>query len=77
VASLQQQYYDILIERVREERFPSHQMLSRIEASFWTSEQVVEYVATLLETIDDTWYPSPQLLNRVERVMLRVAMMAP
>jgi hypothetical protein len=73
VASLQQQYYDILMERIREERFPSHQMLNRVELWLWTPEQVEDYVATLLEKIDETWYPSPQFLNRVERVMLMVA----
>jgi hypothetical protein len=73
VPPLQQQYYDILMERIREERFPSDQMLNRIELWFRTPEQVEEYVATLLEKIDETWYPSPQFLNRVERVMLMVA----
>jgi hypothetical protein len=74
VGSLQQRYYDILLERIREERYPSHQMLNRIEASLWTPEQMEEYVATLLEKIDESWYPSPEFLSRVERVMLMVAM---
>lgn len=74
MGSLQQRYYDILLERIREERYPSHQMLNRIEASLWTPEQMEEYVATLLEKIDESWYPSPEFLSRVERVMLMVAM---
>ena len=42
--SLQERYYDMLMERVRNDRYPSHQMLDRIEASFWTPQQVIEYV---------------------------------
>ncbi len=66
---LQQQYYDMLVERIRAERHPSHQMLDRIEATFWTSEQVTGYVALLLEKMEDTQYPSHQLLDRIERML--------
>jgi hypothetical protein len=67
---LQQRYYDILIDRVREDRYPSHQLLDRIEASIWTSEQMVDYVDMLLEKVDDDHYPSHQLLGRIERMMM-------
>jgi hypothetical protein len=70
---LQQRYFDILMERVREDQYPSHQLLDRIEASFWTPEQVVEYIDMLLEKVDDTWYPSHQLLERVQRLLGVVA----
>jgi hypothetical protein len=67
---LQQRYYDILIDRVREDRYPSHQLLDRIEASIWTSEQMVDYVDMLLEKVDEDHYPSHQLLGRIERMMM-------
>jgi hypothetical protein len=70
---LQQRYYDILMERVREDQYPSHQLLDRIEASFWTPEQIIEYVDMLLEKVDDSWYPSHQLLDRVQRLLGVVA----
>lgn len=66
---LQQRYYDALMERVRNDRFPSHQLLDRVEATFSTPEQVVEYVDMLLDKTDESWYPSHQLLDRIERVM--------
>jgi hypothetical protein len=55
------------------DRYPSHQLLNRIEESLWTSEQVVGYVNMLLQKIDESWYPSLQLLDRVERMMALTA----
>ena len=69
---LQQRYFEILSERIRNDRFPSHQLLDRLEASFSTPEQVVEYVNMLLDKTDESWYPSHQLLDRIERVMTLV-----
>lgn len=69
---LQQRYYDALLERIRADRFPSHQLLDRLEAIFSTPEQVVEYVDMLLDKVDESWYPSHQILNRIERVLSMV-----
>lgn len=69
---LQQRYYNLLMERVRNDRFPSHQLLDRIEAAFSTPDQVAEYVGMLLDKTDESWYPSHQILDRIERVMTLV-----
>lgn len=69
----QERYFEGLMERVREDRYPSHQLLDRIEASFWTSEQVVEYVDMLLEKVDESWYPSKQLMDRIQRLLAYTA----
>jgi hypothetical protein len=66
---LQQRYYDILMERVRTDRYPSLQLLDRLEATIFSSEQMVEYVDMLLEKVDESWYPSGQLLDRIDRMM--------
>jgi hypothetical protein len=66
---LQQRYYDLLMERVRNDRFPSHQLLDRLEASFSTPQQISEYVDMLLDKTDETWYPSHQILDRIERLL--------
>jgi hypothetical protein len=65
----QERYLEMLMERIRQDRFPSHQLLDRIEATFWTSEQVVYYVDLLLEKADEAWYPSGQLLDRIQRLL--------
>ena len=69
MASTQQRYLDVLMERVRQDRYPSHQLLDRIEAVLYTPEQVVGYCELLLEKIDEAWYPSGQLLNRMQRML--------
>jgi aspartyl-tRNA synthetase len=69
---LQQRYFELLSERVRNDRFPSHQLLDRMEASFSTPEQVTEYVEMLLDKTDESWYPSSQILDRIERVLTLV-----
>jgi hypothetical protein len=72
MATSQQRLYDVLMERVSTDRYPSHQLLDRIEQTLYTPEQVVGYVDMLIEKIDESWYPSGQLLDRVQR-MLTVA----
>lgn len=73
MATTQQRYIDVLMERVRQDRYPSHQLLDRIEAALFTSEQVAAYCDLLLEKIDESWYPSGQLLNRMQRMLSFVA----
>jgi aspartyl-tRNA synthetase len=72
-ATAQERYFEGLMDRVREDRYPSHQLLDRIEASFWTSQQVIEYVDMLLEKMDDSWYPSKQILARIQRLLAYTA----
>jgi aspartyl-tRNA synthetase len=65
----QERYYEMLMERVRADRYPSHQLLDRIEASFWTPEQLHEYVEMLIDKADESWYMSHQLLARIQRLL--------
>ena len=69
----QERYYEMLMERVRTDRYPSHQLLDRIEASFWTGEQVTQYVDMLLDKANESWYPSKQLLDRIQRLLALTA----
>lgn len=72
-AIAQQRYFDGLMERVREDRYPSQELLDRIEASFWTSEQVVDYVDLLLQKMQESWYPSKQMMDRIQRLLAYTA----
>jgi hypothetical protein len=69
----QQRYLEVLMERVRQDRYPSHQLLDRIEAALFTPQQVADYCELLLEKIDESWYPSGQLMNRMQRMLAFVA----
>jgi hypothetical protein len=72
----QERLFEILMERVRNDRYPSAQLLDRIEMTLWTAEQVIEYVDMLIEKIDESWYPSGQLLDRVQRMLATAAVAA-
>ena len=72
-ATAQERYFDGLMERVREDRYPSHELLDRIEASFWTTEQVVDYVDLLLGKMEESWYPSKQIMDRIQRLLAYTA----
>lgn len=69
----QERYIEMLMERVRQDRYPSSQLMDRIEAAMWTSEQVHEYAEVLVEKADSTWYPSLQMLDRIQRLLVRTA----
>jgi hypothetical protein len=71
--TVQARYVAMLMERIRQDRYPSHQLMDRVEAAFWTSEQVVEYLDLLLEKADESWYPSLQILDRIQRVLATAA----
>jgi hypothetical protein len=72
VPATQERYYEMLMERIRDDQYPSPQLLDRIEAAFWTPEQFHAYVELLIDKADQSWYTSPQLLDRIQR-MLAVA----
>jgi hypothetical protein len=65
----QARYVAMLMERIRQDRYPSHQLMDRVEAAFWTSQQVVEYLDVLITKADESWYPSLQILDRIQRVL--------
>jgi len=76
MATSQERMFEMLMERVSTDRYPSHQLLNRIEETLWSSEQIVAYVDMLLEKIDEAWYPSQQLLDRAQRMMALAAVAA-
>jgi hypothetical protein len=73
VPTAQARYLAMLMERIRQDRYPSHQLMDRVEAAFWTPEQVAEYVDLLLEKADEAWYPSKQILDRIHRILASTA----
>jgi hypothetical protein len=72
----QQRYVSMLMERIRQDRYPSHQLMDRVEAAFWTSQQLSEYLDLLLEKADEAWYPSKQILDRIHRLLAYAAPVA-
>jgi hypothetical protein len=71
--TLQEHYYNSLLTRVRSDRYPSSQLMNRLETMVATSDQVSEYLEVLIEKVDSCRYPSSQILDRIDRVLLAVA----
>ncbi len=71
--TVQQHYYEVLMHRVRTDKYPSHQLMNRIEAALATPQQVSEYVDMLVDKVDESWYPSGQMLDRIQRMLERTA----
>ena len=67
----QDSYVELLMEKVRRDRYPSGEMLDRIEYALRTRSQAQAYLALLHEKIDGDRYPSGEMLNRIERNMKR------
>ena len=73
MATVQQHYFDVLMHRVRNDKYPSGQLMDRIELALATPEQVAQYTDMLIDKVDETWYPSGQMLDRIQRMMERTA----
>jgi hypothetical protein len=71
--TVQEHYFEVLAHRVRHDKYPSQQMLDRLELALATSEQVAAYVDLLIDKVDETWYPSGQMLDRIQRMLERSA----
>jgi hypothetical protein len=61
-------YLELLLERIREDQYPSGELMDRAEAAFTRPEHLVAYLDVLLEKVDETWYPSKQMLDRINRL---------
>jgi hypothetical protein len=68
MAGANERYVEYVLERVRGDRYPSGQLMDRIEAALASREQVEEYLDVLFEKLEDSRYPSKQLLDRVARL---------
>ena len=64
-------YVEMLMERVREEDFPSNDHLNRIE-ELLTPDTVDDYLEILLEKVEETQFPSVSMLDRIEALTSRL-----
>jgi hypothetical protein len=69
-------YVEMLMEKVRQDRYPSVTQMDRVEAAL-TPETASDYLEMLLEKIAQDKYPSPTMLARVENVAAQLPRRAP
>jgi hypothetical protein len=68
LSDLRDRYLELLFARLREDRYPSGELMDRAEAAFTTREHLETYVDLLIEKADESWYPSKQMLDRINRL---------
>jgi hypothetical protein len=70
--SARETYVELLFDKVRDDQYPSGELLDRIEAALATREHAAEYLDLLVSKVDSCRYPSHQLLDRIERLAARI-----
>jgi hypothetical protein len=68
MATAQERYYELVLEKVAADRYPSGELMDRLEAALASRDQLDGYLDVLLEKIEDDHYPSKQMLDRVHRL---------
>jgi hypothetical protein len=62
-------YSDLLTERIKASRYPSLELIDRLERVLSATGDYDDYVDILLDKLQEGNYPSQELMNRVERVI--------
>jgi hypothetical protein len=68
MATAQERYYELVLEKIEADRYPSGELMDRLEAAMSSREQLEGYLDVLLEKIEADDYPSKQMLDRVHRL---------
>ncbi len=66
-----ERYVEMLLERVREDEFPSNDHLNRIE-ELLTPDTVDDYLEFLFEKVEEVQFPSASMLDRIEALTSRL-----
>jgi hypothetical protein len=67
-ATAHDRYMDLLLDKVRGDRYPSGELMDRIEAGLATPEHARQYYELLMEKVEESRFPSKQMLDRIERL---------
>ena len=67
-SSAHDRYIALLLERVKDDRYPSGELMDRLEAGITSREHAQEYFEFLMERVEESRYPSKQMLDRIERL---------
>jgi hypothetical protein len=65
--ALQERYAEVLLDRIRDDRYPSTTQMDLLEAVA-PPQQLAEYVMHLLERISNEPHPSTSMMQRVQRL---------
>lgn len=63
-------FVDVLLDHVREDRFPSSTMMDTLEAVL-RPDEMAEYIDALVEKLGEVRYPSPDMQKRIAALVAR------
>ena len=66
---LKDQYMDAVLERIMQVRYPSKEMMDRVENLAHDSDHAELFVHHLINMVESTRYPSHQIMDRIERIL--------
>jgi hypothetical protein len=66
---LRDRYMEVLLDRITEVKYPSHELLERAENLAHSREHAERLVEYLIATVEGVRYPSHQLMDRIERIL--------
>lgn len=68
MATASERYYDLVLDKITHDRYPSGELMDRLEAGITSREQLERYLEVLLDKIEQDHYPSKQMLDRIRRL---------
>ena len=68
MATAMERYYELILEKIAGDRYPSGELMDRLEAAITNLDQLRHYLEVLLAKIENDHYPSKQMLDRVRRL---------
>ena len=71
-SALKKRLFQMRMEQVENDTFPSVEMMNRIEASLQDEDEVEKYAEILWKKIESTQWPSLAMINRFESVLARL-----
>jgi hypothetical protein len=66
---LRDHYMEAVIDRITSVRYPSKELMDRVENLAHKPEYAQKFVAYLIESVERSQYPSHQMMDRIERIL--------
>jgi hypothetical protein len=70
---LRDAYMESVLERITSVRYPSMELMDRVEYLAHKTEYAEQFVAYLIDSVTRVQYPSHQMMDRIERILYGVS----
>jgi hypothetical protein len=67
--SLRDAYMEAILDRITSVRYPSGELMDRVEFLAHKPEYAEKFVEYLIKSVESTRYPSHQMMDRIERIL--------